>query len=163
MARARSHAGRPLPASVKQRDFTLTTKNRGKNEGPDLTTLLKEIVEDSETLLDQQLSLLRAEVHEQLQRAGEAALSLGAGAGLVATGGALSALMVVHALHKATRLPLWACYGLVGGTLGAWGARLLAAGRREAASVRLLPPPRTAAALKENLTWIKEQTTPATT
>jgi hypothetical protein len=141
----------------------LTTKKREKSEGPDLTTLLKEIVEDSETLLEQQMRLLRAEVQEQLQRTGEAALSLGAGAGLVATGGLFSALMVVHALHKATRLPLWGCYGVVGGTLGALGASLLVAGRREAANIRLLPPPRTAAALRENLSWIKEQTTPATT
>jgi len=141
----------------------LTTKRREKRDEPDLTTLLKEIVEDSERLIEQQMRLLRAEVQEQLQRAEEAALSLGAGAGLVATGGAFSALMIVHALHKATRLPLWACYGLVGGTLGALGTSLLAAGRKEAANIRLLPPPRTAAALRENLTWIKEQTTSATT
>jgi len=141
----------------------LTTKRREKRDEPDLTTLLKEIVEDSERLIEQQMRLLRAEVQEQLQRAEVAALSLGAGAGLVATGGAFSALMVVHALHKATRLPLWACYGLVGGTLGALGTSLLAAGRKEAANIRLLPPPRTAAALRENLTWIKEQTTSATT
>jgi len=66
--------------------------------------------------------------------------------------------MVVHVLNKATRLPLWSCYGLVGGALGAAGAGLLAAGRREAEGVRLVPA-QTMEALKENVEWIKEQTT----
>jgi uncharacterized membrane protein YedE/YeeE len=134
-------------------------RQRKKAQDPDLTTLVKEIVHDSETLIGQQLQLLRSEVTEELDQAKEAALAIGAGAGLVATGGVLSALMVVHALHKATRLPLWSCYGLVGGLLGAAGAGLLAAGRTEALGVRLLPPPQTTEALKENLSWLKDQTT----
>jgi len=126
---------------------------------PELTTLVKEIVADSGTLIGQQLALFRSEVHRELDEAKEAALAIGAGAGLVATGGVLSALMLVHALHKGTRLPLWSCYGLVGGFLGASGLGLLAAGRDRAAGVHLLPPPETAQALKENLAWLKEQTT----
>ena len=129
-----------------------------KAQDPDLTTLVKEIVSDSETLIGQQLQLLRSEVAQELDQAKEAALAIGAGAGLVATGGVLTALMVVHALHKASRLPLWSCYGLVGGLLGTAGAGLLAAGRTEALSVRLVPP-QTAEALKENLSWLKDQTT----
>jgi len=130
-----------------------------KAQEPDLTTLVKEIIHDSEALIGQQLRLLRSEVREELDQAKDAALAIGAGAGLVATGGVLTALMAVHALHKATRLPLWGCYGLVGGLLGATGAGLLAVGRREAAGVQLAPPPRTTEALKENLAWLKEQTT----
>lgn len=128
------------------------------DEQPDLGTLVKEIVRDAETLVGQQLRLFRSEVRRELGHAQGAAVLLGAGAGLVATGGILSALMAVHAIHKATRLPLWSCYGLVGGLSGAAGAGLLAAGRREAARVRLAPP-QTVEALKENLEWIKEQAT----
>jgi hypothetical protein len=134
-------------------------KQRAKAQEPDLTTLVKEIVHDSETLIGQQLHLLRSEVKQELDQATEAALAIGAGAGLVATGGVLSTLMVVHALHKATRLPLWSCYGLVGGLLGAAGATLLAAGRKEAMGIRLVPPPQTTEALKENLAWLREKTT----
>jgi hypothetical protein len=81
---------------------------------------------------------------------------LGAGAGLVATGGAFSAVALVHALHRATRLPLWGCYALMGALLGAAGAGFLADGRARASGVRL-PPPETTAALRENLEWLKEQ------
>jgi hypothetical protein len=113
-----------------------------------------------EHLVAQQVDLLRSEVRQELGEAKAAAASMGAGVGLVAAGGLLSTLMLVHALHKATGLPLWACYGLVGGAAGAAGAGLLAAGRKGAEGVRLLPPPRTARAVKENLTWLKEQVTP---
>jgi len=133
-------------------------RHERKAQEPDLTTLVKEIVQDTETLIGQQLGLLRSEVTRELDHAKEAALAIGAGAGLVATGGVLSAMMAVHALHKATRLPLWSCYGLVGGLLGAAGAGLLAAGRTEALGVRLVPPPQSAEALKENLSWLKDPT-----
>ena len=123
---------------------------------PDLGTLLREIVHDSEVLVGQQLRMFRAELREELVQAGQAALELGAGAGLIATSGVLSALALVHALHKATRLPLWGCYGLVGGLLGAAGAGFLADSRARAADLRL-PPPESMAALRENLAWLKEQ------
>ena len=123
---------------------------------PDLTTLVKEIVHDSEALVGMQFRLLRGELRDEWVHAQEAALFVGAGAGLVAAGGLFSAMALVHALHKATRLPLWGCYGLVGGMLGAAGAGLLATGRERAASLRL-PPPQTMEALRENLEWLKEQ------
>jgi hypothetical protein len=134
-------------------------KHPAKAHEPDLANLVREIVRDSETLIGQQLDLLRAEVRRELGEAKGAAVMIGAGAGLVATGGVLTVLMAVHGLQRATRLPLWGCYGLVGGLLGAAGAGLLAAGGREAAGVHLIPPPETMGALRENLEWIKEQAT----
>lgn len=139
-------------------------KRTDEAERPDLATLVREIVEDSETLIGQQVSLLRSEVRRELQQAGGAASSLGAGVALVATGGVLTSLMVVHALHRSTRLPLWGCYGLVGGLLGAVGTGMVASGLRGAAGIRLAPPPQTLGALKENLAWLKDQaTTPRAT
>jgi hypothetical protein len=131
---------------------------RGRSETePTLRELVKGIVADSETLVGQQWELLRSEVREEAGRVGGAAFELGAGAGMVATGGALAALAAVHGLHRATRLPLWACYGLVGGALGAAGAGMIAGGARRLSAVRLLPPPQTTEALRENLAWLKEQ------
>jgi hypothetical protein len=132
------------------------TKPPSDDAEPDLMALIKEIVHDSEVLAGQQVRLLRTELREELVHAREAALLLGAGAGLAATGGVFSALALVHALHKATRLPVWVCYGLVGGLLGAAGAGLLSSGRERAAGLRL-PPPQTMAALRENLAWLEEQ------
>ena len=125
---------------------------------PELLTLVGKAVRDSEKLVAQQLQLLRSEVAEEVGKAKTAAVQLGAGAGLLAAGGLLTTLMAVHLLHRTTRLPLWACYGLVGGTLGAAGAGLLTAGARQAGRVSLVPE-QTTAALMENLAWIKEQAT----
>jgi Putative Actinobacterial Holin-X, holin superfamily III len=124
----------------------------------DLTPLLSEIVADSQKLISQQIELLRLELLGELQKAKNAAFSLGAGLGLVAAGGLLSTQMLVRLLHRSTRLPLWACYGVVAGLLGAAGAKLIHSGGKEIDDLHLLPPPQTAEALKENLRWLKRQT-----
>jgi hypothetical protein len=123
---------------------------------------LRGVVRDAETLIGLQFDLLRSEVRQELRQARDAALSLGGGAAFIGTGGVLAAFAAVHALHRATRLPLWACYGAVGGLLGAAGAGLMAAGLHQAAGVRVVPP-QTLEALEENLAWIKDQATPRET
>lgn len=125
----------------------------------DTPALINAIASDAERLVGQQLALLRAELREEFGEAVEAAIGVAGGVGLIATGGMLSAVMLVHALNRATRWPLWACYGAVAGVLGASGAGLVAAGRRKAANVNLWPPPQSAAELKENVQWLKETMT----
>jgi hypothetical protein len=126
-----------------------------KAKEPELTELLGAIAHDSGALIGQQLELLRAEVGQELRRVAGAATSVGAGAALVAVGGALGSLMLVHGLHRATRLSLWGCYGLVGALLGGAGAYLLAEGRREAGDVAFVP--QTRQALRENLAWARDR------
>jgi Putative Actinobacterial Holin-X, holin superfamily III len=125
----------------------------------DLTSLLSEIASDSRKLIGQQVELLRLELLGEFQQAKNAAFSLGAGVGLVAVGGLLSTQMLVHLLRRSTRLPLWACYGVIAGLLGAAGATLIHTGGKEIDDLKLLPPPQTAEALKENIRWLKRQTT----
>ena len=134
---------------------------RTADEEVDLATLAGNIVQDTGKLLGQQVDLLRAEVGQELRRVGGAAASVAAGGGLAAAGALMAALMAAHLLHRATRLPLWCCYGAVGGALGAAGAALLVRGKEGLADVQVLPPPQSAAALQENLAWLKEQVTPA--
>lgn len=128
-------------------------------EKQDLPTLVAGIARDTGTLVNQQIELLRADLAAEARRAGGGIVSMAAGGGLVAAGGLLSGMMLAEALHRASRLPLWVCYGLVGGGLGATGVALLRQGRDAIATVELLPPPETAAALKENVAWVKEQIT----
>jgi Putative Actinobacterial Holin-X, holin superfamily III len=124
----------------------------------DLTPLLSEIVSDSQKLISQQVELLRLELLGELQKAKTAAFSLGAGFGLVAASGLLLTQMLVHLLHRSTHLPLWACYGILAGLLGAVGAKLIDLGRKKIGDLQLTYPPQTAEALKENLRWLKKPT-----
>ena len=126
---------------------------------PGFTELVDGIVTDAHQLISQHLDLLKQEIKQELLQVKSAAVSTGAGAGLVALGGILGTQMLVHWLHKSTGLPLWGCYGIVGGLLGAAGAGLLNQAGRQAARVRLASLPQTTEALKENLAWLKEQTT----
>lgn len=119
------------------------------------------IVRDAERLLDQHAHLIRGELRRELRAVPAAAATIGVGAGLAAVGGGLGALMLVHGLHRFTRLPLWGCYGLVGGALAATGGGLLASGTRKAASISLVPR-ESLGALREDVVWIKNQlTTPS--
>jgi hypothetical protein len=117
------------------------------------------IARDAERLIGQHFDLLRSELRQDVREVRSAVASMGAGAGLVATGGVLGSLMLVHGLHRSTRLPLWGCYGLVGGLLTALGAGLVATGAQRAAGLRLVPR-ETIAALREDVEWIKDLANP---
>jgi hypothetical protein len=125
-------------------------------DGGGVSDLLGAVARDAGALAGQHLDLLRAELRHDLAEAGLAAASIGAGAGLTAAAGMLGALMLVHKLHSATRLPLWGCYGLVGGALGALGAGLIGAGVQRAGGVDLVPR-QSLAALREDFEWVKHQ------
>ena len=118
--------------------------------------LVHAIAGDAERLVGQHAALVREEIRDGLGPAPAALAAIGAGAGLVAAGGVLGTLMVVHGLHRSTRIPLWGCYGLVGGALAAAGCGLVAAGTRRAAGIRLVPR-ETIAALREDISWLKDQ------
>jgi hypothetical protein len=121
--------------------------------------LLGQIADDAKELLKEQLELFRAEVAQEARRAGGAAASVAAGGALTAAGGLLGGFMLAHLLHRATGLPLWACYGLVAGGVGAAGVKLLLAGRDGFAGLR--PLPQTTEALGENLQWLTATLNPA--
>jgi hypothetical protein len=128
-----------------------------------LGELANGIIQDVEKLVSQHFDLLRSEVKQEVNQAKNAAISVGAGAGCVAVGGILGTLMAVHLLHSTTRIPLWGCYGLVGGALGAIGASLLYSGGDTLGNLTLQAPQRTVQALKDDVQWIREQATNAVT
>jgi hypothetical protein len=127
-------------------------------EWHDLASLVGAIARDTERLVGQHVDLLRSEFREGLHGAPAALAAIGAGAGLVAAGGLLGSLMLVHGLHKSTRIPLWGCYGLVGGVMAAVGGGLVLAGTRRAAALRVVPR-ETIATLGEDFQWLKDQVT----
>ena len=82
---------------------------------PSLAALLGGILNDAKDLLGQELTLAKLEGHDELRQIKAAALSLGIGVGVVAVGGMLLSVMLVHVLAAYTAVPLWGCYGAVGG------------------------------------------------
>jgi hypothetical protein len=119
------------------------------------TTLLGGIVRDGQQLLHQQLEMLRSEVKQELHQLRSGLVSVCIGVGVAAVGGMFLLVMLVHLLDAYTEIPLWGCYGIVGGALGLVGGAFLIGGRKSVSDLQLSPPPATARALKENIEWIK--------
>jgi hypothetical protein len=134
----------------------MATDARGPGQ-PSLASLVGGIVSDFQDLTKQQFNLFRSEVKAELKRMVAGLVSMGVGAGLAALGGLLLVIMLVHLLDYYTDIPLWGCYGIVGGVVAAAGAALLLFGTKEVKDVELAPPPQTAETLKENLQWLKGQ------
>lgn len=111
---------------------------------------------DVKSLLRQEVQLFKDEVKLEIATAGRAATQFLIGAALGLLGLLFLLLMLVHGLHEWTLLPLWACYGLVGGALAGTGLALLVRAQSVAGRVQAAPR-RTLYSMKENLQWIKER------
>ncbi len=122
-----------------------------------MSALVGGIISDAQQLIRQELMLARRELQDEVKKAKTAAISFAVGAFVALVGSALLCLMVVYFLNWATNLPLWGCFGIVGGLLALLGLILLLVARNKASEIHLVPP-QTAATLKENVQWIKNQT-----
>ncbi len=125
---------------------------------PTITPLLTGLMHEAMALLRQEWALATHEVRAELFNIMRAVMFLGIGAGIAALGGWLLILMLVHLLQALTALPLWACYGIVGGLLAAGGIVLLVLGKRKLARLHLVPQ-QTVETMQENVQWIKSQVT----
>jgi hypothetical protein len=118
-----------------------------------VTTLVSGIIADVQHLIQQQLAMFRQEIRDDLRKTRDAALALGAGAGITLAGGVLLVLMLPLLLNWAVpQLPLWACFGIVGGVLAALGGGLVYAGVKKFESFNPLSD-KSIEAFKENLKW----------
>jgi hypothetical protein len=125
---------------------------------PTSAALLGSIINDARDLLLQEFTMAKLEMKDELRKTKTAAISLGIGIGVAGIGGLLLVLMLVHLLHRLTELPLWGCYGIVGGVFVLVGVVILPTGKKAAEDIEVIPP-RTVETLKENAKWIKNQTT----
>ena len=123
---------------------------------PSMAALVGGIFNDAQVLIKQELALVRRTVLDEVNKAMQAATCMGIGFTIGAVGSLLLALMLVNLLHwtSAERLPLWACYGVVGSALMIVGSSLFYWARRRAGEVQLMPE-ETLVALKDNVAWIK--------
>jgi len=126
----------------------------GTGTSPSITGLVSGIVNDAQELIKQQMTLFRHELQVDIRKTKEGVLSLGIGLGVAALGGLMLVFMLVHLLQSlAPELPLWGCYGIVGGMLIAVGGILCYAGKKIFDSFSPLPN-ESVQALKENVRWI---------
>jgi hypothetical protein len=132
------------------------TYRSADDEKPGIGVLLGGIVADMRNLLVQELKLAKIEIGEDLQRAKHAVTALAVGGAILALGGLLLILMLVHLLDALTPLPLWGAYGVIGGLLLVIGIVALVTGKKRAQRVALVPD-ETAEAIREDVGWIKAQ------
>jgi hypothetical protein len=126
------------------------------NSGREPAAILGSIQHDLGRLAGQHAELFQRELRDGFGEATTAMTTLVAGAGLLAVGGVLGSFMLVHGLNRASRLPLWGCYGLVGGLLASAGIGFVGAGSRRIAHVDFTPR-ETIAAFQDDLQWIMHQ------
>lgn len=125
---------------------------------PTMAQLFTGLVNDAKELLRQELALAKHEIRGELRKTMWGVSSLGIGIGIISVGGLLLILMLVHLLHTLTALPLWACYGIVGGLFVVAGGVLLVVGKKSLDHLEMVPQ-ETVASMKENAQWIKEKVT----
>jgi len=115
--------------------------------------LVKQLAQETSTLVRQELQLARAELTQQGKRAGIGVGELG-GAGLVGLY-ALGALTACFIAALAIVLPVWAAALIVAAVYGAIAGVLALVGRRELQ--QNLPPktPRTERTIQEDIEWVK--------
>jgi Putative Actinobacterial Holin-X, holin superfamily III len=118
-----------------------------------VTTLVGGIIADAQHLIGQQLTMFRQEIRDDLRKSRDAALALAAGVGVALMGVVLVLIMLPLLLRwEVPELPLWACFGIVGGILAAFGGVLAYAGVKKFESFNPLSD-QSFKALKENLKW----------
>lgn len=132
--------------------------NSRHSSEPSLVLLISGLIGDAKVLLQQEFLLAKHEVRDELDKTKQAMISLGIGIGVATLGVMLLSFMFVYLLEALTPLPLWGCYGVVGGPFVLVGGMLLYVGKAQAAEIDVVPQ-RTVETLKENAAWIKEKTT----
>jgi hypothetical protein len=133
---------------------TATGGTATANDKPPLTDLVSGIVSDAQTLLRQQINMLRSEFKEDMRLTKEAAKYMGVGAMVASLGGIFLLISLVFLLDWAMPdLPLWACWAIVGGVLFLGGLTAVYVGKRIFNSFNPLPD-KTVNALQENVSWI---------
>ncbi len=120
-------------------------------------SLLSGAINDIRDLFRQEVSLARVEIREELANAKAAAIKLG----IAAFGLLVAALFLLTALALGIALlfgiPNWAGFGIVGALMGIIGGVLLAMARPNLRASGPVPE-RTVRTMKENVEWVKRET-----
>lgn len=131
-------------------------ENQSAFTRPSMAALLTGLWDDVRTLIRQEYQLLKDEIATELDELKAAIVAFLAGLFLLAASALLFLLAVVHLLHEAAGLPLWASYGIFALLLLGGGLIALKIGTGAAKTFNPVPT-RTIHSLKEDAQWIKQQ------
>jgi len=118
-----------------------------------VTEVLQDILGNVQEIIRSEFRLAKTEVQEEMTKAGQSSVPLGAGIVLAVYAVGFLLLAIVYALATAIAVWLAALIVSAGATLGA--AVLLSLGRKRLKQVRL--PEKTITSVKENVQWAKSQ------
>jgi MFS family permease len=129
----------------------LTDEMRARTAGD----LIHDVVREAGTMIRSEVQLAKAEVSEQISKAGKSAALLSG----AAVAGLLCGMAVVAVCISALSLamPVWAAAIIVAALLGILAGLLYRAGRARLRETKAVPE-RTSRTLKEDLQWAKRQT-----
>jgi uncharacterized membrane protein YqjE len=117
------------------------------------STLLNGIVSDLTRLFGQELELAKLEIREDIRNAKALVTSLILGLLVTGMGVLMLIVMVALALATYTIIPMWGCFGIVGGVMCLMGAGLLLWVKGKKTDIDFIPQ-RATEAVKEDIGWI---------
>jgi hypothetical protein len=122
-----------------------------------LTGLLRGVIDDTRELFREEVALARAEIREEIGKAGTAAIKMSVSAVTAAVGIVFLLLALAHGIAAAFDWPVGAGYAAVAVLLAAGAGILYARGRHEARTVNPTLP-KTSASIQENKEWLQART-----
>ena len=121
--------------------------------GSSMTELLSGILSDAQTLIRQQMGLIRAEFLEDLRHTRQMAQCFGLGTVLIAVGLVMLLVAGVNLVESLTGWPAWVCWASFGGASMFLGAVSMFVGSRILAKYNPLPD-KSFNALQENVSCL---------
>lgn len=122
----------------------------------DIGPLLQGIVVDFQSLLRQQVELVRLEMRSEMSSASQVVMGFAVGLTLATLAGLLLSFSAVHLISLwGDRIPLWGAYLVVGSALAVAAAILLTRSQSQARAL-CLRPTQTIETIKENAKWIQQ-------
>jgi len=115
--------------------------------------LVSGILVDAAKLLAQELELAKLELQEDLRRTTAYFALMIFGGSIAAMGLLMLLLMAAFLLNADIKLPLWVCFGIIGGVTFLVGGGLMIAAKIRNAKIDFIPQ-RSAEAVKEDFEWI---------
>ena len=120
-----------------------------------VTPLLRDIIDDARTLIQQEAQLVRAEVREEASRMRQAFTFIIAGGVLLVISVALCALMTVQLISTEWfAVPLWMSFGIVAVVVALGGGLLSYIGGKKLEAMRESSE-RSMRALREGVQWMQ--------